>query len=55
LIGRDAIGVRLEINAQREALITYRAGGQVKHVLAWGAVNAIEQARGAREPAFHLD
>ena len=40
LIDRDASGVRLAVNAQGEALLTYRAHGGVQHVRAWGAINA---------------
>src|SRR6185312_10826957 len=33
--------VSLSVNAQSEALITYtRPDGKVRHVLAWGAINA---------------
>ena len=41
LIDRNASNVKLAVNAKGEALLTYSVGGEVKHVLAWGAVNAI--------------
>jgi len=47
--------VSLSVNDKGEALITYTAEGQVKHVLAWGAVNAIAPAPGRQQVAFHLD
>jgi hypothetical protein len=55
LIDRNASGVQLLINAKGEALITYSAGGDVKHVLAWGAVNALPPTRGGKQVAFQLD
>jgi hypothetical protein len=55
LIDRNATGVTLLVNAKGEALLTYRAGGRVRHVLAWGAVNAIPPASHAQQLAFKLD
>ena len=55
LVDRNARNVRLEVNDQGEALITYRAGGQLKHVLAWGALNAVAPTRARRQTAFKLD
>ena len=40
LIDRNASEVSLQLNDKGEALLTYLAGGVVRHVLAWGAVNA---------------
>jgi hypothetical protein len=55
LIDRNAQGVTLAVNDKGEALITYRADGKVKHVLAWGAVNAIAPAPDRQQVAFRLD
>jgi hypothetical protein len=55
LIDRDATGVRLEVNRQRTALLTYRARGRLRHVLAWGAQNAITPSRSRPQVAFRLD
>lgn len=55
LIDRDAAGVRLEVNKKGEALLTYRKGAAVKHVLAWGAVNALPPTAGGRQVQFRLD
>ena len=55
LIDRNATGVELAINAKGEALVTYHSGGAVKHVLAWGAVNAIAPTRARAQVAFQLD
>lgn len=40
LIGRNARNVTLEIDRKGRALVTYRQGGQVRRILAWGAINA---------------
>jgi hypothetical protein len=55
LIDRNASGVRLAVNAKGEAMLTYRAGGKLKHVLAWGAVNALAPTQGRAQVAFKLD
>ena len=55
LIDRNAKSVTLKIDAKGEALITYRDGGVLKHVLAWGAVNAIAPTRSRQQVAFKLD
>jgi hypothetical protein len=55
LVDRNAKGIKLEVNAKGEALITYTAHGQAKHVLAWGAVNAIAPTRSRPQLALKLD
>jgi hypothetical protein len=55
LIDRDASKVTLQVNAKGEAMVTYTAGGKLKHVLAWGAVNALPPARGKTQVSFKLD
>jgi len=55
LIDRNATGVKLEVNAKGEAMITYTARGTLKHVLAWGAVNAIPPNQSRPQVAFKLD
>lgn len=55
LIDRNAIGVKLAVNAKGEALLTYRAAGQLKHVLAGGAVNAIAPTTARKQLEFKLD
>src|SRR4051794_34889266 len=48
--------VSLAVNAKGEALVTYtRSNGQVRHVLAWGAVNALPPSTTARQVSFHFD
>jgi hypothetical protein len=43
------------VDMKGEALITYRSGGKLKHVLGSGAVNALAPTAGARQVAFTLD
>ena len=55
LVDRNASRVSLQVNAKDEAMVTYTAGGKVKHVLAWGAVNALPPVRGRKQVSFKLD
>jgi hypothetical protein len=48
-------GLTLGVNSKGEALLTYRQGGKVVHVLAWGAVNAIPPTPSGKQVAFQLD
>jgi hypothetical protein len=44
------------VNAKGEALVTYtRPGGTVRHVLVWGAVDALAPARGVPQTSFRFD
>ena len=55
LIDRNATKVSMKANAKGEAMLTYTAAGKVKHVLAWGAVNAMAPTPGRKQVAFKLD
>jgi len=55
LIDRDASGVRISVNTKGEALLTYSNGSAVKHVLIWGAINAIAPKEGASQQKCKLD
>jgi len=55
LIDRNATHVRLQVNRTGQALITYRAAGRARHVLAWNAVNAVPSGAGQRQVAFRMD
>jgi hypothetical protein len=55
LIDRDATAVRLAVNDKGMAMLTYRARGRLRHVLAWGAANARPPAAGRNQVAFRLD
>lgn len=48
-------GLTLGVNSKGEALLTYKQGGKVVHVLAWGAVNAIPPTPTGKQVAFQLD
>ena len=55
LIDRNAASVKLAVNAKGEALLTYHAGGKLKHVLAGGAVDAIAPTTARKQVEFTLD
>jgi hypothetical protein len=55
LIDRNASRVSLRVNADGEALVQYTVGSRVRHVLAWGALNAVPPAPGGKQVAFSLD
>ncbi len=55
LIDRNARGITLAVNSKGEALLTYRVGSGVRHVLAWGAINAIAPTKARPQVAFKLD
>jgi hypothetical protein len=55
LVDRNATAIKLEVNSKGEALLTYKAHGAQKHVLAWGALNAIAPTRSRPQLAFKLD
>jgi hypothetical protein len=55
LIARDATNVRLQVDRSGRALITYRVNGRTRHVLAWGAVNAIHPTETRDQVAFRVD
>lgn len=55
LIDRDARNVRLAVDAKGQALLTYSAHGSVRHVLAWGAVNAIPSTEARPQVKLRLD
>ena len=54
-IARNATHVRLAVNKNRVALLTYRSEGRLHHTLAWGAINARTPRRGLRQVSFRLD
>ncbi len=55
LIDRNATDVHLQLNAKGEALLSYRSKGALRHVLAWGAVNALPSAVGGQQLKLRLD
>src|SRR5262245_43490539 len=55
LIDRNAVDVQLSVNARGEALLTYKKDGKLKHVLAWGAVDAVSPTDDAPQTELKLD
>ena len=55
LIDRNAQGISFGVNAKGEALVSYHAAGKSKHVLVWGALNAIAPTRSRPQVSFKLD
>jgi hypothetical protein len=55
LIDRNASDVKLQVNRSGQALLTYRADGQLKHVLVWGAVDARVPNRSVAQVKFQVD
>ena len=55
LIARDARAVKLQVDARGKAMLTYRVHGRTRHVLAWGAVNAIHASEDRKQVAFKVD
>jgi hypothetical protein len=55
LIARDATAVQLWVNRQGIAMVSYRVQGRQRHVLAWGAVNAIHPTTSREQVAFRVD
>jgi hypothetical protein len=55
LIDRNATNVSLQISTTGQALLTYTADGQLRHVLAWGAVGARAPTPDAPQVKFTLD
>jgi len=55
LVDRDVSHPTIRIGTQGEALLTYRKAGTVKHVLVWGAENALPPTAGASQVKFKID
>ena len=53
-IGLNASNVRLAVSPDgKRALVTYRAQGRTRHVLVWGAANALAAEPGGAAGSFH--
>jgi hypothetical protein len=48
------VSVHLSVNDKGEAMVSYTEDGQQRHVLAWGAVNAVEPTAGGSQVTFQL-
>jgi hypothetical protein len=55
ITNQGATGIKLQVNAKGEAMLTYRAGGKLHRVLLWGAINAKNPKPGAKQVSFKKD
>ncbi len=55
IIDRNAQNVRLAVDATGQALVSYKVGGRVMHVRAWGAVNARQPTKSRPQIRFRKD
>jgi hypothetical protein len=52
----NASGIRLAVSKDgKTALVTFSSGGAVRHVLVWGAVNALPPSETTPQVQFKLD
>jgi hypothetical protein len=55
LVDRNAKSVKLQVDSGGHALVSYVASGAQKHVLVWGAVDALPPTHGKPQVAFKVD
>jgi hypothetical protein len=55
IIDRNARNVRLGVDSSGQAMVTYRVGGRVLHVRAWGAIDARQPSTSRRQVSFRMD
>jgi hypothetical protein len=55
LVDRDPTKPVLEVDAAGHALVSYTVDGKPRHLLVWGAVNALPPTRGRTQVAFQVD
>ena len=55
IVDRNATGVKLSVDKQGRALVSYRARGRQWNVLAWGAINGRAPHPKVKQVAFRLD
>ncbi|HLE99917.1 MAG TPA: hypothetical protein VI540_08470 [Gaiellaceae bacterium] len=55
LVARNTSGERLAVSRDGKALVTYLAGGRVRRVLAWGAVDALLPSPSRKQVELRLD
>jgi hypothetical protein len=55
IIDRNAQNVRLAVNGNAQALVSYRVGGRVMHVRAWGAMDARQPSTSRKQVSFKMD
>jgi hypothetical protein len=55
IIDRNPQNVRLSVDGNGRALVSYRAHGRAMHVLVWGAIDARQPSSGRPQVAFRKD
>jgi len=55
IIARNAKNVKLEVDNQGQALLSYDSDGKHSNVLVWGAINAIQPTTARNQVAFKID
>jgi hypothetical protein len=55
LLDRNASRIKLAVDARGQALVTYRAAGRTRHVLVFGAVNALPPSQSAPQVRLRID
>jgi hypothetical protein len=55
IVDRNATGVSLKVNSKGEALVEYTTAGARKHVLVWGAINALDPTPSSQQVSFQKD
>jgi hypothetical protein len=55
IIDRNATAIHLAVDNTGRALVSYKAHGQVRHVLVWGAINARQPNPSIAQVKFKLD
>jgi hypothetical protein len=55
IIARNATAVKLQVNKQGQALVSYTSAGKRSNVLVWGAVNALHPTTSRPQVAFKVD
>ena len=55
LLDRNATQIRLAVDGRGQALVSYRAAGRMRHVLVFGAVNALAPSESIAQVRFTID
>lgn len=55
IVGRNPVHPTLQVDSTGHAMITFTSGGQVQHILVWGAENAKPPASSGQQTAFKVD
>ena len=55
IVSRSTTAPSLEVDSVGRAVVSYGEGGQTKHVMVWGAVNALPPKAGGTQVEFKVD